>query len=128
MSLPMTLKCRGIRGATTAEANTQEAILDATQELFREIVAANDFESDDVAAVFLTTTADLNAEFPAVAVRQMGWDQIALFSGQEMQVPGGQPLCIRAMVLVNTQRSQAEIKHVYLRNAKNLRSRGGRGE
>jgi chorismate mutase len=122
----MTLKCRGIRGATTAGANTQEAILDATQELFQEMVVANGFEGDDVAAVFLTTTADLNAEFPAVALRQMGWNQLALFSGQEIPVPDGQPMCIRAMVLVNTEKSQAELKHIYLRDAKNLRSRGGR--
>jgi len=121
----MGMKCRGVRGATTATANTREAILEATQELFREIVLANEFQSDDVGAVFLTTTADLNAEFPAGALRQMGWNEMALFSGQEMQVPDGQALCIRALVLINTEKSQRELKHVYLRDAKDLRNRGG---
>ena len=120
----MVLQCRGIRGAITADANTQEAILSATKELFGEMVQANAIQDQDVAAVFLTTTADLNAEFPAVALRQMGWTQVPLMCGHEMQVPDGLPQCIRALVLVNTDKAAAEIKHVYLRGAVNLRSRG----
>ncbi len=120
----MVLKCRGIRGATTAEANTQEAILYATKELFKAMVDANAIQDDDIAAVFLTTTADLNAEFPAVALRQMGWDQAPLMCGHEMQVPDGLAQCIRTMVLVNTEKGPGDMKHVYLRGAVNLRSRG----
>ena len=120
----MTAKCRGIRGAITAEANTQEAILTATQELFQELIRANAIEADDVAAVFLTTTADLNAEFPAVALRRMGWTQVPMMCGHEMQVPDGLPQCIRAMVLVNTEKGPDELKHVYLRDAVTLRHRG----
>lgn len=118
------MRCRGLRGATTAEKNTKEAILLATTELLRALVEANGFRPDDVAAIILTTTADLNAEFPAVAVRQMGWDQVALMCGHEMQVPDGTPLCIRALILVNTEKPPEELRWVYLRGAVSLRDRG----
>ena len=118
-------KIRGIRGATTAVANTKEAILEATGELLRRLVDANDVEPDDVAAVTFTTTRDLNAEFPAVAAReQMGWEYVALMCGHEMDVPDAQPHCIRVLMLVNTEKSAQEISNVYLRGAVNLRDRG----
>lgn len=119
------MKVRGIRGATTVEENEREVILDAAHELLREIVAANDVDEDDIAGIFFTTTRDLDAEFPAAAARiNMGWTNSALMSGHEMEVPNGVPKCIRVMMLVNTSKTAAEIQHVYLRNAANLRSRG----
>ena len=131
----MSLVCRGIRGATTAEANTGEAILAATREMFEAMVAENDIEPESVAAIFLTTTPDLDAEFPAVAVRQLGWTQAPMLCGHEMAVPDGLPMCIRALVLVNTAKPMEEIAHVYLRGAANLRepsfsdrSQRGRGD
>ena len=120
----MSFVCRGIRGATTAEDNTREAILAATREMFESMVAANAIEPESVAALFLTTSPDLNAEFPAVAVRQMGWTQAPMLCGHEMAVPDGLPRCIRALVLVNTTKRLEEIVHVYLRGAVNLRARG----
>lgn len=117
----MTLVCRGIRGATTAEDNTREAILAATREMFEALVADNAIDAESVAAVFLTTTPDLNAEFPAAAVRQMGWTQAPMLCGHEMAVPDGLPMCIRALVLVNTTKGLEEVVHVYLRGAVNLR-------
>ena len=127
----MTLVCRGIRGATTAEDNTSEAIISATREMFESLVESNAIEPDDVAALFLTTTPDLNAEFPAVAVRQMGWTQAPMLCGHEMAVPGGLPMCIRVLVMVNTTKGLEEIVHVYLRGAVHLREQSfsdrGRG-
>ena len=120
----MAMVCRGIRGATTADENTKEAILDATKELLAELLAANSFNTEDVAATFFTTTQDLNAEFPAVAARQMGWVEVPLMCGHEMNVPDAQPLCIRVLVLLNTEKSQKEMSHVYLKDAQNLRYRG----
>ena len=120
----MSLVCRGIRGATTADANTSEAILAATREMFESMVAANAIEADSVAAIFLTTSTDLNAEFPAVAVRQMGWTQAPMLCGHEMAVPDALPMCIRALVMVNTTKPLDEIVHVYLRGAANLREPG----
>ncbi len=117
---------RGLRGATTADANTKDDILDATRELLEALVEANEVRADDIAAVQLTTTKDLNAEFPAVAARvHMGWTDVALMCGHEMDVPGAQERCIRVMILVNTHKSQRELKRVYLRGAANLRPDAG---
>ena len=112
---------RGIRGATTVEANTREEILAAAAELLDAIVAANDLPHDHVASIIFTTTPDLNAEFPAVAARELGWTDVALECMHEMNVPGSLPRCLRILMHVNTERSAAEIRHVYLRGAVVLR-------
>ena len=115
-------KVRGIRGATTADDNTEQAILDATRELLEGLVEANDIDQDDIAAVYFTTTRDLNAAFPALAARRhLGWDYVALMCGHEMEVPDAQPRCIRVLMLVNTEKSPREISNLYLRGASHLR-------
>ncbi|MFA7248930.1 MAG: chorismate mutase [Dehalococcoidia bacterium] len=112
---------RGIRGATTVESNTREEILAAARELLDAIVRANDLPHDHVASIIFTTTPDLNAEFPAVAARELGWTDVALECMHEMNVPGSLPRCLRILMHVNTERSAAEIQHVYLRGAVVLR-------
>ncbi len=113
--------CRGIRGATTVKANTREAILDATTELLVAMTRANQIEPDSLASAIFTTTPDLNAEFPALAARKLGWNDVALMCGHEMAVPGSLPMCVRILLHVNTDRSADQIAHVYLRGAKVLR-------
>lgn len=120
----MALVCRGIRGAITADDNTREGILQATQELLEEVVRANALAPEQVAAAIFTTTRDLNAEFPAVAARQMGWTEVALLCSHEMDVPDALPHCIRVLLLVNTDKAPGDIVNVYLREAKGLRLRG----
>ncbi|MSQ40859.1 MAG: chorismate mutase [Dehalococcoidia bacterium] len=120
-------KVRGIRGATTADTNTRDDILAATIELLQELVRANQVSPDDVAAVIFTTTPDLNAEFPAQAARRMGWDDVPLLGASEISVPNGPTLCVRILMLVNTEKGQKDLSHVYLRGARNLRSRGTEG-
>jgi len=115
------LACRGVRGATTVAENSKEAILQATREMLYIIVRANEMHSQDVASAIFTTTTDVNATYPALAARQLGWYDVALMCGHEMQVPGGLPRCIRVLIHWNTARSAREIVHVYLREAKNLR-------
>ena len=115
----------GLRGATTADENTSDAIMDATEELLRSLVAANGLAESDIAAVFFTTTADLNAEFPAVAARvRLGWEHTALMSSHEIPVPGAPASVIRIMLLVNTDKGKDDLVHVYLKGARNLRGRG----
>jgi len=114
-------KVRGLRGATTVEANDREAILSATEELLRALVEANDLHLDEVASVLFTVTADLNAEFPALAARRMGWLQTPLLCTTEIPVPGGMERCIRVLIHVNTTKEQNEMRHVYLREAQKLR-------
>ncbi len=113
--------CRGVRGATIAQANTRDAILDATRELLMGIILLNGIRPEDVASVVLTTTHDLNAEYPAVAARQLGWRDVPLICAHEMDVPGGLPMCVRILVMWNTERPQDEIRHVYLHDAASLR-------
>lgn len=112
---------RGVRGAITVEENSEPAIFSATRELLAAMVRANHIESDEVAAVILTATPDLDAVYPAESVRQMGWSAVPLLSLVEMPVRGALPRCLRALVLWNTPRSQEEIVHVYLRGAEVLR-------
>ena len=113
--------CRGIRGATTAIANTAEDILEATDELMRTVLRLNDLEPEHVASVIFTTTPDLTANFPALAARDIGWTEVPLMCAHEMAVPGSLQKCVRIMIHVNTMRTAAEIKHVYLKGARDLR-------
>ncbi|HET8985458.1 MAG TPA: chorismate mutase [Trueperaceae bacterium] len=113
---------RGIRGATTVADDTPELILDATRELLLELLAANDIDDYDViASIFFTTTPDLRATFPAEAARAIGMTTVPLICNQEIPVPGRLQRCVRVMMQVNTQRSQTEMVHVYLREARALR-------
>jgi chorismate mutase len=112
---------RGIRGATTVTENAPDAILEAAAELLGELVRLNEIEHDHVASIIFTATADLNAAFPAVAARQLGWTDIALECMPEMNVPGSLQRCLRILMHVNTARSPREVVHVYLRGARALR-------
>ncbi|MDY6917653.1 MAG: chorismate mutase [Chloroflexota bacterium] len=115
------MHCRGIRGATTVGANTRDDILAATEELLRQMVDANDVKVEDIAFILFTTTQDLNAEFPAVAAREMGFTRSALMCGHEMNVPGSLSLCLRILVLWNTERGLDDVVHVYTKGAWTLR-------
>lgn len=116
------MRCRGIRGAITVPDNDREDIMTATKRLLKEILQANEIETDDIAAIFFSTTPDLNAEFPAAATRELGWPQhIALLCGHEMNVPGGLPHCLRILMLINTEKKAEEIAHIYLGEAKKLK-------
>jgi chorismate mutase len=118
--LPLT-RVRGIRGATTVEHNTREAIVEAAHELLDVLVQRNDVDPSHVASAWFTTTMDLDAEFPAVAAREMGWDNVALMCSHEMRVPGSLERCLRILVHLNTEKDQADMQHVYLHGAKVLR-------
>ena len=113
--------CRGVRGATTVEENTREAILSATRELLVQMAAANDIHPDDMTSVFFTTTPDLTAEYPAAAARQFGWRAVAMMCGHEMAVPDGLERCIRVLLHWNTDKAVADIRHIYIRGAERLR-------
>lgn len=116
------MKVRGIRGATTVLVNTPVAIFEATQELMKEIVRHNDIDIDNVASVFLTMTQDLNADFPAKAVRSLpGWQWVPLMCAPELNVPNAMKRCIRVLIHVNTTHSQEDLNHIYLGEAVALR-------
>jgi chorismate mutase len=116
---------RGIRGATTAAANEADAIVEATEELLHELAVRNDLDAEEIAFVYLTTTPDLTAEFPALAARRLGWVNVPLLCGHDMAVrqpnPRAVPMCIRVVLLYNTDRSQREMQHAYLRGARAIK-------
>ena len=117
------MQCRGIRGAITVPVNNKESVMSATKELLMEMAQANKIEIKDIAAIFFTTTSDLNAEFPAAATRELGWSHnLALLCGHEMNVPDSLPHCLRILMLVNTEKGPEEITHVYLGEAKKLKN------
>jgi chorismate mutase len=113
---------RGIRGATTVTADEPDLILKATDELLESILDTNPgLNSEDIGSVLFTVTEDLASAFPAQAVRQLGWDKVPIMCANEIPVKGSLPLCIRVLIHWNTDKSQNEINHVYLRDAINLR-------
>lgn len=116
------MRVRGIRGATTVDSNTREAILDATTELLEKMVELNEIDVEEIASAFFSTSPDLNAEFPAVAARvSLGWNHTALSCMHEMDVPGSLSMCLRVMLHVNTDKRADEVVHVYMRGARVLR-------
>lgn len=112
---------RGVRGATTVAENSAEEILAATRELLYTMIQANGIEPEAVASAYFTTTVDLNATYPALAARQLGWFDVALLCGHEMEVPGSLNRCIRILLHWNTTRRADEVIHVYLHGAHGLR-------
>lgn len=113
--------CRGVRGATTADANTPEAILEATRQLLALMIRQNGIAPEDIAAAFFSTSPDLNAEFPALAARQLGWTSVAMLCSHELDVPQSLQRCIRVLILWNTTKKADEIVHVYIKGAEKLR-------
>lgn len=113
---------RGIRGAVIAIANEEKAIAIATQSLLQEIIAANPLlETADIASVFFTVTDDLNASYPALAARGLGWHEVPLMCAREIPVPGSMGMCIRVLIHWNTELPQKMVQHVYLGEAARLR-------
>src|SRR2546430_13468861 len=117
----MTKTLRGLRGATTAAANTREAILNATAELLRALQDGNGFRPEDVESAIFTSSPDLTAEYPARAARGLGWQDVPLLGAAEVAVPDGLPRCIRVLLHFYTTKRQRELTHTYLRPPANRR-------
>jgi chorismate mutase len=113
---------RGIRGATTVEADAAEQVLTATRELLETLLERNGIDDfDDVVSAVFTTTPDLTSTFPAEAARALGMQHVPLLCASEIPVAGAMPRCIRVLLHVETARRPREIVHVYLREARRLR-------
>ena len=113
---------RGIRGAITVHEDQPETIIEATQELLLAIMAANpELQVDDIASTIFTVTEDLSAAFPARAAHNLGWDRVPLMCAREISVPGSLSGCIRILIHWNTNLTQTQIHHVYLKDAASLR-------
>ena len=118
----MDKKLRALRGAITAGENTPDAIVEVTKELLSEMLDRNGVQIDDLVSVIFTATADLDAEFPAAAARALGIDHVPLLCAREIDVPGDIHRCIRVLMHLYTTRDYATLRHVYLGDAKQLRT------
>jgi chorismate mutase len=114
------VKVRALRGAITVDENEEHAILDATEELVREVMARNSVAQEDMVSCIFTCTPDLNAQFPAVAARRLGLNAVPLMCAREMDVPNAMPRVIRLMLHCYLD-PDVEARHVYLREAVELR-------
>lgn len=110
-----------VRGAITVENNTKEEILENTSLLLQEIIKKNNIKMKNVISIIFTATEDLNKVYPAVAARELGFTKCGLMCFQEMKVENSLTKCIRVMLFIKSNMSQAEVKHIYLRDAKKLR-------
>ncbi len=116
------MSTRGLRGAITINADTKKEVLEATAEMLKEIATANPgLKPEDIASALFTVTDDIRSAFPALTARQIGWDLVPMVCAREIPVPKSLALCIRVLIHWNTDLTQEEIKHVYLRKAKALR-------
>jgi chorismate mutase len=115
------VQVRAIRGAVQVDGNDRQAILDGTTELVTSVMSRNGLSADDVISVIFTATPDLTAEFPALAARKLGFQEVPLLCCTELAVPGSMPRVVRLMMHVETSMSRSEIQHVYLRGAAALR-------
>ena len=114
-------ECRSVRGAITVERNTAEAIESATAELLLAVIQENKIKIKDIVNIYFSVTVDLNAQFPAVAARRLGWKTVPMLCGYEIDVPGSLRQCIRVMLTCHSKIPQAKIKHQYLAGAEVLR-------
>lgn len=113
---------RGFRGATTVQKNEEKEILLATKELIEEMTEKNNIAPNQITSVIITVTNDLNATFPAKALRQLdGWTYVPVMCMTEIPVPGALPKCIRIMLTAETEKEQHEVEHIYHHEAKQLR-------
>ena len=119
--MPPALTVRGLRGATTVDADTAAQVTERSQELMREIMARNELVEDDIVSVLFTATPDVTSIFPATAIREIGFGAVPLLCAAEIAVPDAMPLCIRVLLHVHTTRSRDEMHHVYLHGAQVLR-------
>jgi chorismate mutase len=115
-------RVRALRGAITVGSNDGAAVIEATTELLQALFERNEVQRDDLVSLIFTSTPDLDAEFPAAAARKLGISDIPLLCAREIDVPGAVDHCIRVLVHLYTDRDHAMLRHVYLGNARQLRT------
>jgi chorismate mutase len=110
-----------LRGATTVDADTAEQVNERVQALVEAMLERNEVSKDDLISVVFTATDDIHSVFPAAAARAIGLGDVPLLCARELDIEGATPLCIRVLMHLSTERSRAELHHVYLEGARGLR-------
>lgn len=116
------MRVRALRGAVTADADEKKEVVAATTELLEEMLDRNDVATDDLIFIIFTATEDITSEFPAAAVRKLGLSHIPVLCARELGIEGSLPRTIRAMMLIYTEKAREQLRHVYLRDARQLRT------
>jgi len=117
----VTASVRALRGATTLDVDTTDQVRERTITLLQEMVGRNDIDHDEIISVLFTATDDVHAMFPASAAREIGFGDIPLMCARELDIVDATPLCIRVLMHLTTERTRAELRHVYLEGAAGLR-------
>jgi chorismate mutase len=117
----MSIAVRALRGATTVDEDTVEQIKERVQRLVVEMLEHNGVDKEDLISIVFTATDDIHSMFPATAAREVGLGDVPLLCARELEIAGGTPRCIRVLMHLTTQRSRAELHHVYLEGARGLR-------
>ncbi len=112
---------RAVRGATQLEDDVREHMLDRVAEMVNDVMAANDLDVDDFISIIFTATSDLVSEFPAYAARRLGFSDVPLLCARELEISDSMPRVVRMMAHVETDLAKADVTHVYLHGAANLR-------
>jgi chorismate mutase len=112
---------RALRGATTVDLDTAEQVGERVVVLLREMIDRNGVDHDDIVSILFTATDDIHSAFPATAARTFGLGDVPLICARELDIEGATPLCIRVLMHLSTDRSRAELRHVYLEGASGLR-------
>lgn len=117
-------RVEALRGAITLDADTRDEVMARTAEMLQALLDRNELEPADLISLLFTATADVTSEFPAAAVRNAGISDVPMLCARELGIVGESniPLCIRVMAHVNTTKPRVELRHAYLRGAKQLRS------
>lgn len=115
------MSVRAVRGATQLETDTREHMLERVAEMVLDVMSANGLEVDDFISVIFTATDDLNSEFPAYAARRLGFHDVPLICARELEIDASMPRVVRMMAHVETDLPRADVTHVYLHGAANLR-------
>ena len=115
------MRVRALRGAVTADEDAKDEIISSTTELLEEMLDRNDVATDDVVFIIFTSTGDLTAEFPAAAARKIGLSHVPVICARELEVEGSLPRTVRVMMLINTDKARETLRHVYLKDARQLR-------
>lgn len=117
----MTAAVRALRGATTIETDTAEAVKERTIALLEQMIERNGVDHDDIISVLFTATDDIHSMFPASAARDIGFGDIPLICARELDIDGATPFCVRVLMHLTTTRTRSELRHVYLEGASGLR-------
>lgn len=115
------MRIRALRGAIKVEGDEKEEIIESTREVLEGLLERNGVDSDDIITVIFTATDDLHSEFPAVAMRRMGLSHIPCLCARELDIKGALTECVRVLMFVYTDKDKNQLRHVYLREARQLR-------